>query len=140
MLGEKVKRAFGKNVLSKAYHLEKQLVSYVCQRVFCFFRQKESSDIQRTYQHFIQVLLVSIKDLNKSFLVCVLFWLVDWLIYFKTTYSPEKLHLFLQLKALTTIEKLQKATGKGSLRLLGIRDCTLSVHILFFFRDRISIQ
>jgi hypothetical protein len=40
---------------------------------------------------------------------------VDWLIYFKTTYSPEKLHLFLQLKAQTTTEKLQKAIGMGVL-------------------------
>ena len=30
MLGEKVKRAFGKNPLSKAYHLEKQLLSCAC--------------------------------------------------------------------------------------------------------------
>ena len=30
LLGEKVKRAFGKNPLSKAYHLEKQLLSLAC--------------------------------------------------------------------------------------------------------------
>lgn len=53
MLGGKVKRAFGKNPLSKAYHLEKRSLSCVqASRIFVF-QFEESTDVQRTYQHFI---------------------------------------------------------------------------------------
>lgn len=46
MLGEKVKWAFGKNPLSKAYHLEKQLLSCVRASVSFGFRLDESTDVR----------------------------------------------------------------------------------------------
>lgn len=67
MLGEKVKWAFGKNPLSKAYHLEKQLLSRVhASRIFVF-QLDESTDVQRTYQHFIEMCYcLSLKNLYCS--------------------------------------------------------------------------
>lgn len=51
MLGEKVKWAFGKNPLSQAYHLEKQLLSCAHAGGYFGFQLDESTDVQSAYQH-----------------------------------------------------------------------------------------